>query len=140
LNAEGERERKENSVRRTILLSLIILLALMVLGACGPITVQVPEDLNINLGTALPGTTLVVPTGQPGVTVLPATEEPGGTPVVPVTGDDNTFIGIPALWLVIGLVLLFAVIVAVALMARPTTTTGTTTVIEREEIHREDED
>jgi hypothetical protein len=127
-------------MRQTKFLIVSLLLAGLVFAACGPVTVDVPENVTINIPTALPGVTLVAATeAPPAATPLPAQ----ATVIVPVTGNQpaqgtTTII----IWGLGGFLLLLLVVAVIALLMRPAVPAGPPpTIIERErEIHTEHRD
>jgi hypothetical protein len=119
-----------------VFLMACLVFASLALAACGPTTINLPEDVSVNVPTALPGVTLEVPT-QP-----PAEPPVQGTAVVPVTGNGQEGNNTIVVWGVGGLVALLLIIGVIALLMRPAVVEGPgPTVIERTtEVHTEHRD
>jgi hypothetical protein len=118
-----------------VFLTAALVFAALALTACGPTTINLPEDVSVSVPTALPGVTLEGPT-------LPPAEPVQGTAVVPVTGNGQQGNSTIVVWGLGGLVALLLIIGVIALLMRPAVVEGPgPTVIERtREVHTEHRD
>lgn len=97
-------------MKKSLILAASLVLAAIVLSACGQTTVNLPDSVSITVPTELPGVT-INPTSPPAQST--------SQPVVPVTGQNPGGPTTIVIWGVGGLVGLLILIGLIALLTRP---------------------